>query len=482
MRVLRSQVLVFLGLCSFASISSAVPTFLDANREFGAERAVYTSPYGYSEVCVIPKLIAGIEVDEKSQAKQKDLCKINFYDVAPESKMAMCPKIFSTSPAIEIFNFAKSGLDTRVDFEAKYCAMARHKPAKKIAKFKQSITCSYTPSILAYYQLSQYFGGILHIPEAVIRTMDKRSHFEVVQKAIPIAEKNLKPTDIVRIAWTNYWPKAHQNAANNPQLSSPGSLVTPWLFTSDYMGVYGALSENPSDEYGYGEVYGKFTYDQRYQIMMKQKPFQLVSNGELATKFLQASLEMSAQSLRQMRDMSEMILLDTLLNQQDRVGNIAYIPYAYYLKDDKLLKIKLAEAKIDTKVATAILGEGGHFGTIVKEMQLKDNDCGVAKSNKAREFSLLEEVRHIRLKTYQKLLALRDEVQKPETKAYFKAELLFNDEDYDGPKKFKGNVEFAAALLQKNCREGKLFFDIDIETHVAGKTPSSFTDQCELTK
>ena len=55
---------------------------------------------------------------------------------------------------------------------------------KTEAKYKLSTSCSYTPSLLAYYHLSRVLGNIVNVPVAVVRTLDLDRHKAVAQHAL----------------------------------------------------------------------------------------------------------------------------------------------------------------------------------------------------------------------------------------------------------------------------------------------------------
>lgn len=475
-----SLTFIILNLATTAQAASSA-RYYNPSFQRGEVLAHFTSPTGYQEQCVVPKPFPGFQFSEKELKKHKDLCEIDFYENEANANMAVCPKIYSTSPGLEVFLFNAEIASSRQAFEAKYCSQAKDKPAKKIAKYKQSLTCTYTPSLLAYYQVAKILGDVLHIPPAVIRTVDKKQHLLQVKRAQEIVEaKYSNPKTIIRYAWETNWSDIHNNPEGSNAKSFPNAVQAPWLFTTDYQGIYGALSENPTNEYSYTEISGKYSYDTRYQSLKAQTPYRNVSRTELTKNFVPLDFTQSAPILIQMKDVSDMILMDTLLNQQDRVGNIAYLSYAYYLVDGQIRKMKLKETKLSPETISKIQALRGTNISLVKEMLLKDNDCGVAKSNMARINSLLEDVHHMSFTTYQRLLWLANAVDTPEVESYFKNELLFNDQDWDGKMKFKQNVEFAAQHLQSKCLSGELYFDLNLQQHIDGTTPSDFTKLCEL--
>jgi hypothetical protein len=89
--------------------------------------------------------------------------------------------------------------------------------------------------------------------------------------------------------------------------------------------LYGALSENAKGEEKYTEVSGVGDFATRYQRFLEQNPFLNVANpADVETVGKSKRIEKLVPVILQMRDVSGMILLDTLLSQDDRIGNIQY--------------------------------------------------------------------------------------------------------------------------------------------------------------
>ena len=98
----------------------------------------------------------------------------------------------------------------------------------------------------------------------------------------------------------------------------------------------------------------------------------------------------------------------------------------------------------------------------VKRMLLKDNDCGVAKPNRAKRRKLLEKIAHLDPDTMETLRTLNQAIEKPEMEAFFVNQMMFTDEDYDS---FKKNVRNALRLFEAKCKRGTLHLDLNLEDH-----------------
>ena len=222
----------------------------DVNQLVGV-KTIIKSPSGKDELCVVANRLVPKAYSENDSKDEADLCGYNFY-----SNMALCPKMSSTNPGILITKIIEG--KTR----AQTMGLCNSAEASTKAKFKSSISCSYTPSILGYYHLSKMLKAG-NVPTAVLRTMDKQEHYNVAINALNILSK--APNDPIYQTW-NSFKKAHENNTNNN------------LFDVSRSFVFGALSENPKKEYRYREMSGPYKYDTRYETFFQQAPYQKIIN------------------------------------------------------------------------------------------------------------------------------------------------------------------------------------------------------------
>lgn len=162
-----------------------------------------------------------------------------------------------------------------------------------------------------------------------------------------------------------------------------------------------------------------------------------------------------------MKDVSEMIILDTILNQKDRFGNIHYVKRHFYLDSSQgnlqvLSKKEMDEAEVRSTGAL-----------LLKTMMLKDNDCGIIKENMAKKAGLLRGISHLNPETYRRLIALSRDIQTSGVREFFIKETLMTSDDFHSVKE---NLTSVANSLQEACRQGKLLLDLDLTAHFA-KTP-----------
>jgi hypothetical protein len=166
----------------------------------------------------------------------------------------------------------------------------------------------------------------------------------------------------------------------------------------------------------------------------------------------------------QLRDAANLIIMDTLMNQQDRFGNIHFYETYYYRDSKDRNPDGTAKLKSSRDLTPEQAEQDG--AVRVKEMLLKDNDCGVTKQNVAKQAGLSERIAHIDPNTYRRLLQLDATADSPETKEFFVQELVFTQNDYANVRK---NIKTLAIKLHQACSQGKLRPDLDLQAHFSSE-------------
>jgi hypothetical protein len=405
----------------------------NSNEATGRAIHKFNTPFRKQEICVLANGMPNAVYAAADQQQEKQLCKYDFYGLTPGAeRVAACPKINSTNPGINLLLTKKT---LRYPPFAPDCS-DKDPRLTMVAKHKQSISCSYTPSILMYYHLSRRFNGILNVPVAVLRTIDKAQHANWTDQALDFFPWYNR--ELIHLNWKHY-DIVHD---------SPGRY--PLLFTRDAQYLYGALLSNVKDEERYDEVHGLGgSYDNREGRFMQQKPFRKVADLRDVSELNRGlSISDKIQNIVQMQDVSNMVLFDYLLNQADRVGNIHYLTRYYSIEGENL---RVEESPFP-----------GSFK--LKQMVLKDNDCGVVKENRFKAFSVLQKVRHMSPKTYQTFLTWTRELRLPELQRFLKREVLMTDRDINDPKNgLIANAMSARQILQANCRSGYLKLDLSLK-------------------
>ncbi|MNL04275.1 hypothetical protein D3C87_1248420 [compost metagenome] len=303
------------------------------------------------------------------------------------------------------------------------------------------------------------------VPPTVIRTMDKEVHRKFIDYALEITKKD----DI---------------NASYKRWASPKTMADDVYDVTGTL-VYGALSKNPTKEANYTVVYANGPYESGYPRLLAQPPFQKVADHRSVQTIAQTSdLSVVIPTVVQMKDVSDMILLDVLLQQDDRPGNISFIYSWYWLENGKIVtkKSKTKTNKKSKEREPIIPKDEMHMldkAYLVKEMLLKDNDCGVdvnKRENKFRKNGALEKVRHMSADTYVRFMKFAKIAKSAKVTHWLKTELLFRDADIKGIKgkktNFHSNLDFAAKTLQENCRSGFLKLDLNLQDFAPGAQPT----------
>jgi len=102
----------------------------------------------------------------------------------------------------------------------------------------------------------------------------------------------------------------------------------------------------------------------------------------------------------------------------------------------------------------------------VKEMLLKDNDCGVSKQNIARQAGLIDRIAHIDPDVYRRILQLDATADSPQIRDFFLEELVFTPADYTN---FRSNLKEVATKLHQGCTQGRVKPDLDLQAHFSGR-------------
>jgi hypothetical protein len=196
--------------------------------------------------------------------------------------------------------------------EASHC---KTPGAKKIAKYKLSTSCSYTPSILGYYHLSRMLGGIANVPPAVLRTFDRQNHVALGHTALG----ETASSSLIHQTWASLLAQLAAGA---------GASKRDFLLTDDFTQSYGALSVNPTKEQFYKEFFnGGSNNVARGATFRDKNPIvaMLARTADVNTFVGRAFTTENVQTMIQLKDAADLIVIDTLLNQQDRFGNIHYL-------------------------------------------------------------------------------------------------------------------------------------------------------------
>jgi hypothetical protein len=444
----------FLG--SWAQTNDPYEGSLDRSAARGVQTITYPVPSGGpNEICVIPQHLPSGNYrgkdGEKDVADEKRLASYDFYktgNTTDNGAVAICPKSKSTSAAVELIEIP-TGNTKPPQESASYCS-ALEKSGKTLAKFKQTdnaFTTTSTAADLGYYHLSRVLGDICEIKPAVLRTMDIKQHKSIVKLA---ADMGIHGT--VRKSWDLF-----NKYYTNPR----GSSVARTLFTSDFTQIYGALIENTSGEENYAEwlrAGTNLSTTQAFRHMADTRPIKAILGS---TQFSQQNV----QTLVAMRDMSEMILIDYLMAQSDRLtgGNISDYNFVYFIDGGHVKGVNAHKADdVPANVAKVT----------VKKLTIKDTDAGLLNENVFEQKGYISQISHMHPDTYNRLIAFAQKWKEdPAAKGFFHKECTFSMSQLA---RFEKYVVTAADTLQTRHTNGKLLLDLDLDDYfLSGPTNSA---------
>jgi hypothetical protein len=414
----------------------------------GQETISHAAPNGTVELAIRSAVFPGHPeiYSKKDIEKERELAEIDFYNGKTKEGLdiVLIPKTYSTSPGINIHAVKLPAGTSHLGYAATHTGKAHSSDDKVIAKYKQSIPThfTYSPSILGYYHLSRFLGTG-HVEPAIVRTMDLAAHKPLADlgKAKAIGSNNRKQ-------WTEL--RALDETHSNPT-----------LYTEDGKQLYGTLQANPAGEESYPHLsdlggaaafaasaeFGKVTSPDPLNLNCKD------DNGKLN--------QAAVQQIVQVKDLSDMVLMDFIMSQADRFSGNMHSEKIYVWVENGALKHKTKKG--DSTKAAEQLKEIPPEAVLINRMIMKDNDAGLISGNSAKSYHLLDKISHMDPKTYNRLLDLQKELQKPEVAQWYQTELLFTPANFNT---VKSNVDGAVGILSSRKDKG-LFLDASLSQALA---------------
>lgn len=436
------------------------------------EETTFTSPNGVTERCVRIARMPAADYSKKDLKIEEEYCALDFY----AEDIALCPKTWSTSPGMMIYDISKgSYANDRHGFERRACSEGKSASGlahKQIAKFKSTMngkgtSGTFSASSLLYYHFSRYFGADIGVPPAVWRTMDRKAHLSELARPGLAFSGHSHSSSMNSNGW-----KIFVEADQKPETYRP----TDELFTSDREAIYGALLDSPGTRYT-SEVNGTrksgWGKGQNFDFQETAPFLALRSTAPLneavrvgvasALKDPQIRGDMGTEVAPQqvvywMTEIANIVLLDYIFSQQDRIGNIDFRPYWHWVEDGE---IKTHRANIHDEAERQAYAHA----ILIKRTRLNDNDAGgrVQYANFAKSTQMLEKLRHFPAKTYRQLITLdADFAAQGPLYAYVRDSFGL---DASQLKQVVKNTELATAILKESCAKGDLIFDLDPDTY-----------------
>ncbi|THD82421.1 hypothetical protein E7811_15370 [Aliigemmobacter aestuarii] len=467
-------------------LAVSIPSLAAANDSILGEATTFTSPNGVRETCVRIAPMPGADYSKGDLKDEAAFCAIDLYSPS----VGLCPKTWSTSPGMIIHDLSSGPYaGDRAGFERNACPLgkdAKSQSAGDLAKFKPTMNArgtsgTFSASPLLYYHLSRYFGADIGVPVAVWRSMDREQHLSEVARPGLALSGHSHSSNMNEAGW-----RTLVAADTDPTAYVP----TSDLFTSDLSAVYGVMLKSSGDRYN-SEVNGtrasgwgkgqNLDFQNTAPFLALRSPAQLdkaIAEGVAeAIKDKQIRKDMGenvhpAQMAYWMSDIANIVLLDFMLSQQDRVGNIDYVARWFWVENGEVKSRKAVSHGAETDPPP----EGA---VRIKRTHLNDNDAGgrVEYANFAKSTEMLQKLRHFPVETYRKLMALDADLQaQGPLHAYLRDSFGLATAQFE---QLVTNTALAANILRTSCERGDLRFDLDPQAFLVSGSVTEADIACD---
>lgn len=442
-----------------------------ASLEVGASDSVvgdthtFLSPNGVTEACVALAKMPGGVYSSDDIAREQALCAIDIYD----SNVGICPKLRSTSPGTFIYSLEGGDLaGKQAAFENKVCPRgdtvvpeADGPPASfKVTMNDPQTSGTFSTASLLYYHFSRYLDTYAFVPVAVYRSIDRTTHEQRVTARGLAWSANKKALRMNNAAW-----RVLDEVEKKPEKYP----ATDELFTADRRNIYGVLLHvngkrygaeiNGTRESGWGEGQNRdFQQTAPFLALKSEKPLREAMAAGLETARRDPGLKKANRGVSDeqlvywMQELTEITLLDYIFSQQDRIGNIDYVPYWHWVDD--------GEVHVSEDTAAPAAAEGLAPQRLHRTW-LNDNDAGGKHQyvNYTKRTGMLETIRHYNPRTYRLLMDLdRDFAARGELFSHLQETFGLTSAQAN---RIATATREAAAIMRASCNAGKLLFDLD---------------------
>jgi hypothetical protein len=426
------------------------------------EATVFATPAGITEQCIRIADFPGAHYTKHDRREERDHCSLDF------ASLALCPKLWSTSPGTIIYEIESSDYN---GWERQHCASghhakeaARHHPANfKVSANARDTSATYAPSSWVYYHFSRYFRTQVHVPVAVYRSMDATAHNRRVTRPALAIVGDSHRMRMLAAGWRLL------DAIESGRETGGAAAAA---LTDDGRQLFGVLLDNKGDRYG-AEFNG--TRESGWGVgqnndFQQTAPFIALRDPQPVAEAASTAIHEARKNPRMakalpadtppeqvvfwMQDVIEITLLDYMLGQQDRIGNIDYNWRWYWIESGKL-ESKAAHGKTPPEEIAA-------FSPVrLRQSAINDNDAGVrgGYADFAAKTHMLEGLRHYSPDLYQRLgrLAADFARQGPAFQWLTASAGLGSKEAATIAKR----TQEAFDLLQADCRSGALALDLE---------------------
>ncbi len=425
-----------------------------------------------AECVLVPHLAANVS-EEDRQAEQ------NFCDIdLTNASTAICPKLWSTSPGSLLYDLTGTEWEGRASaFEAEVCpkgGSAREAANSELAVFKNSMngretSGTFAPASVLYYHFSRLLQTRVWVPVSVM------AEFPAEAYRSRVVAPGLRLSDTSRLKMLHAGWQEMESALGAPAdyphkrelLTSSEHLWGIFLLGKGHR--YGP-EINGTRASGWGDGQSRdFQRTAPFLALRKDIPLPEAIASAIVEAREDNAMDKALPSsvdVRQlawwMNDISEIVVLDTILKQQDRIGNVDYL-WRWAWSDGGQIHL----SKTQPAAAHAVK---------IKITVLNDNDAGVRSgyANYASRTDMLKGWHHINPGFYERIQALGADFESDGPMATaVRTNYRLSRRESEGV--ISRGVQ-VAHYLRERCEAGELRFDLELEKILANQGGATDTD------
>lgn len=360
--------------------------------------------------CTALPLLPGTPERAAEVRVAETFCNIDF----DSDNTAVCPKTWSTSAAALVYDLDDTAWsDRRADFEQQVCPRgthAREQAGRELAVFKHSMNFrdtsgTYAPAILLYDHLSRWLNTTVQVPAAAELRFDSGWYQRrVVSPGLALASQH-PSRKMLLAAWQHLATAMDGPGSGDGREFLLDGRDRLWgaalLFTGRRYGP--EVNGTRESGWGSGQNYD-FQHTAPFYALRSDNDLQAAiaagiegaGNDPTMAEAIAAGLN-ATQVGWWMMEVLDIVALDFLLGQQDRIGNIDYQWRWVWLDGGELRSVPAPAGSPPAPGALRL-----------RTTWLNDNDAGIRHSyaNYARKTGMLNGLRHFNPELYRRLKAL----------------------------------------------------------------------------
>jgi hypothetical protein len=454
--------------------------------EAGPWEVSHRSPGGVVETCKrlapFPFRPAGLLLDKRAFSQRKDwyrdqdsevvdrLCSVDLYAARSTKKRrarAVCPKLKGSSPGLEIYDLKTARMSKR-RFERKVCRIMRRKRwsrrrIRKTSVYKTTVFGRERQATLLYFHFSRLLGNIALVPPSTSRTVSAREYTAWSRRGLRYMKKIGKKTELASINTIDGWDvlvglmTVSPRRVRGRQVMARHRLLVPGR---PHL-VRGTITRNVRGESEHRALcyHGRIEFEKAASYR-KAPYYRLVRSRRSAQRLLGLAqkrgrrLRRGLQKLSCARDFTHMVILDQLLNQRDRIGNVHEKVYYHFVDSQGRLDWRKKSSKVPGKVVVPL-----------RRLILRDNEDGLYFKHVGQIVSagLFRDIRHLDPGTYSRIQWLArlmdDSRSAAAVKRYFVDHVEIDPGMYE---QVKARFVWIARYFARRRGAGKLRLDLDL--------------------